>query len=940
MKNYVKGNFNNIYYNILSFNSIFLVCLYREKKDEFEIYYLTSHLFSKEDKKEFEKDIRLQITNFDGIHVKPFTGDILFYNLIEMKSNMRLASIFGFESNNFPISFRLVKDIDREHDPEEQHPYLIGYNSLNYDMTILALYYMEVFREKEDKAVFLSTNEKAMKRYSDEIYSPYFKENMSNRLKYIYTNNEEEQKLISTYRINGMYLKIDRDIPSNQAYHVRNNQINSGRHIDLRMLNEKSINTDKEKLLGMLGYRIWNKEIDTISKENNKELAIEEIKKTITYNCAIVLGYKMLFHDRTYYVTFKLRKQMINDYPEIVFEKMPGTGIENYKPDINSKNIKRDRITINSSSANIATACLCPYGSLSDIDGVSFLYPSKEKAETLGISQVNVLDETIKFIDEKMKPLVKNRRGQEIIDSLYEAINMYRNIEGKNFNRALDKESCNIKDFIRNVNVPYMDKNGDVSNCYVTFSAGGIHGAEYDQEAYRKDCATYIERKRLIKSGYDENSEEFASEVEQIKKPELFKGDVNLKKLNKKYKKTTFGNANHEDFISYYANLLINMGAFNNIGLGYNRYKEIYEAKEEYSKLMNDTTIPEDKRMMYEFMREGTKLILNSASGAADVKYDSPIRMNNVIISMRIIGQLFTWRIGQAQSLEGARVVSTNTDGLYTIYDEEKNAEILKKEAEKIYIDIHPELVYLVSKDANNRFEGILNGRTGNSLYDIEIKKASGGTLSCFNGPITTKSLEHPAIIDWGLAEFIKWKVLQGKVDSFDSEVGNKLLSEIAPCYFNNKSDFLRMFQNIICSNPDKGNYYFGLEKPYEEKYEDKITPMYLPKCNRIFYVNPNNVPDKYKSYITYLARTYIEEKESNASNLAVRVIKDINNNREVLITGTPKIGKVKGITYATPCMIINEELACTKFELSWLDIDFYNKILGEKYEENWKNKN
>jgi hypothetical protein len=49
---------------------------------------------------------------------------------------------------------------------------------------------------------------------------------------------------------------------------------------------------------------------------------------------------------------------------------------------------------------------------------------------------------------------------------------------------------------------------------------------------------------------------------------------------------------------------------------------------------------------------------------------------------MRIIGQLFSWRIGQAQVIAGARVPSTNTDGLYTAdLDETTNNTILSQVA-------------------------------------------------------------------------------------------------------------------------------------------------------------------------------------------------------------------------------------------------------------------
>ena len=100
--------------------------------------------------------------------------------------------------------------------------------------------------------------------------------------------------------------------------------------------------------------------------------------------------------------------------------------------------------------------------------------------------------------------------------------------------------------------------------------------------------------------------------------------------------------SNHEDFTSYYPSMLINMSAFENPGLGYDRYAEIFQQKEDFGKKMKDKSLPQEQRDLYSIMRNGTKLILNSASGAADVTYNTPIRMNNRITAMRIIGQLFT----------------------------------------------------------------------------------------------------------------------------------------------------------------------------------------------------------------------------------------------------------------------------------------------------------
>ena len=123
------------------------------------------------------------------------------------------------------------------------------------------------------------------------------------------------------------------------------------------------------------------------------------------------------------------------------------------------------------------------------------------------------------------------------------------------------------------------------------------------------------------------------------KEPVLFaKTDKGGTKLHPRYVYTSIAYANHEDFTSYYPNLLRMMKAFYNEGLGYDRYGEIFDQKSKYGKLMKDETLLKDERERYKVLREGVKLILNSASGAGDATFDSNIRVNNQIISMRIIG--------------------------------------------------------------------------------------------------------------------------------------------------------------------------------------------------------------------------------------------------------------------------------------------------------------
>lgn len=908
MNNYIKEKCNNIYYNIKSYKDIFVICFFYEINHLFEIYYLCESIHFGRNVGLMMEKVKNEMVEYDGECEKRFSGEIRTYNLRDMKSNLRLAKLTGFVSDS--LNYTITCDTDNGYSPEK-YPYIMGYHNWNYGSSMLALYLCEVLRTGTDgQPVFVPVAPIVMNQFHEELHSQYFKKSMQERLKYIYTDNPDEIRRKETLKINGRYLK---PVFHTNASKVRRYQFMTGRHVDIARLNEKKSDANLDKQTGILGYQIHDFNIPMTGQGEHEETG--RYCKILERIVSETENLKNLFHDKNYIMTLKLKRQLIMDYPELVYEKQKGSARENYKPDVKAEKIRYDRMTVNSTSAQIVSNCLCPYGTLRDIDTVSFLYPSKDKADQLGVPQVNVLDEIYKFIKEEMRPLVKDWQGRDILQKLKGMVDMFRSIEGRNFNDTLASDAERLDQYSKKINVPYMNQEGRYSDCYVTFSMGGLHGAQYNKEKFEQEIGTNGQMTGLFSEDADGNTV-----------------------LHKKYTVTSFGKSNHEDFISYYTILLCNMEAFKNDGIGYDRYEEIFRRKEDLEKLMKDKNLSKEQRELYTVMRENTKLILTSASGASDVNYNSSIRMNNRIISMRIIGQLFTWRIGQAQALKGAKVISTNTDGLYTVMDEKLNSEILEREAGKVYVGIKPEVVYLVSKDSNNRLEGVYNGYSGNSMNDITVTRAHGAQLNGMNGAITTKSPDHPVIIDWALAEILKWKALNGRMDEFSDEMGMNLIKRIALCQFPEKREYLRMFQHIISSSLDKKNYNFGTKVPYASNNSNKITPIAIAKCNRVFYVDSGKVPAKCRDQIIYLAAAYIRSEMADIEKLALHVIKNLYHDENAIITGTPRIKRINGIEYSIPCMIINDSLDSTDFDPEWLNYEYYNYILGKTYKNNWQN--
>lgn len=966
------------FYDIESLDNVFTLCNFAFEHDRVDVFYLVDdqRLLS-------VPDLYQTMANVIYAANKNFTGKIMFYDLHEKAANDLLAETMGLSDSymvndpdnksSYPDRFRPVCDTDPGYD-EDKHPYLMGYNSYNYDTTMLAMYFHEVYPILPDKSdstgatktcVFQATTAKLMRQYNDELFLSAFKTSMPTRLCHTYDTAKKFWE--------GPNYKDPR-------WKIRKSMLNTGRHLDVARLNEKQQKVGLKRLLGMLGYQIL--ESKKLRPGQSTIETPDQLFDLVAYNVSDCVNLKYgIFDHKVYQGQFSLKKGLLQSYPELIYEQDGQT----YKPNISSKHVRRDRLTIDSSAAQLATKALCPYGHLKDIPVVSFLYPSARKAAELGIQQVNVLEETRKFF-------YRNFQQPELRQEFDRIYAFYKRIEGKNFNMSKNymddwqnQDGYQSPEDVRlyskgDTCLYYFNADGSPSSCFVTFSIGGIHGAEYnkalydaDMEQYETACSLMGQVQALYPDPLDLKKAKTVSltlpdgtigqyKAAQFlktgstlktsaykdisaKKPVLFKTDEKTggTKLNPKYVFTSADPTNHEDFTSYYPNLLRMMSAFYNEGLGYDRYNEIFENKQKFGKLMKDKSLTQAERDLYSVQRDGTKLVLNSASGAADANFESNIRMNNVIISMRIIGQLFSWRIGQAQTIAGARITSTNTDGLFSVLDPAINNPVLERESKDIGVEIEPEETYLISKDSNNRIE--MDETTG------KIDRASGGTLACHQGPDPQKSLAHPAIMDWALCEYLV-VAAHGYKDlainkMFDTETGMNILKS-ATARFPEKTKLLNMFQNVIASSPGSVSYNFGTTD------SNPGVPIILQHYNRVFIMKdktPGTIHihaavSKKITPATRAKRLRDNERPQIHDDLALQVL----NANGVKVTDIPAdseatVKKVTNIETDWYMLVENRDLKqLTDQEMSNildnLDYEKYLELFQDGFNANWRNTN
>ena len=813
------------------------------QEDRVMLFYLFDDIVITDDIKEkitahiFEKNKQLvpEHTNIMYMDMHDETVNRLMLNIFCVDNKPAFAKP---EENSFA---ELTGHINSDLDADNAFPYMIGYNSAGYDCTVISYYFNEVWGfDSKGKGSFMPTTAAYMRKFNNLLFESY-KDNMPQALQSTESN-------------------------------IYQNMLRSGLYLDAAKVNDKVYKMPLKRIMGMLGMDIFE---DDDVKGNKPVKTLAEILKLFAYNVSDCVKLSKLFGHRAYLAQYQLKKGLLDAYPDLIYN--------------DKKEVRINRLKIDDTSAKFAARVLCPDGYLPDIRAVSFEYPKG--------SGRNILQETWDWARERFKNHPEVMRDH--LDPIFE---YYKSIEGKNFDDSEHYDQTYVLDGlpagkIRDIPwpctcTPYFNADGTFAETYVNFGIGGIHGAEYNQALYLQDLAeeakinaevnwflshfksedeikalkatVEIDGEKYKLSKYVTKRKDGTIKIKYAKPVELFKKDKKSGTwaLNKRYTYCSDDEVDHEDFTSYYPCMLMNLKAYENKALGEDRYVQQFNNKTLYGKYMKDPARPKSEQQFYATLREGTKLILNSASGASDTAYDNSIRMNNVIISMRIIGQLFTWRIGQAQTLEGFKIISTNTDGLYAVCDEtnrELCRSILEREAASIGVDIEPEEMRLVSKDANNRIEISLSGK---------VLTASGGDTACHEGPVPTKALSHPALID---ALLVKYLVKYSVNEPFDDMKAMEILAEMKAT--EDPLKLLILYQQIINSSEGSVRFIFGMIGDQIRTFQHN-NRIFAVKCEaaHLYIANGNNIYQGHDETADKVLTTYGVNPDEYANTRIIKI--------------------------------------------------------------------
>ncbi|MGN7308724.1 hypothetical protein ACTHQ2_22550, partial [Bacillus subtilis] len=320
-------------------------------------------------------------------------------------------------------AFYPVKQTDPDYD-ENRHGYRFGYNSKNYHMTMLAALLSQIHPDYftrhyinspvlVDRAIPLTAA--FLRDYHNELLEETWRKDMPKRLTYEETANQNQKE---NYTLLGWLM--------------RKGWLLSGRYIDVARLNEKSQGIELKRLLGTLGLHI--KESHKTENKNQIE-TLEEFADGLSCSIYDVLNLQTLFEQNLYQKSFNIRGRLLADYPQTIYGQRKCITPEHQEAQVdtgNYLNVRKNRLTRDSTSASFVEYAIAPYKPIKDIEKVSFMYPSEIEAKKLGIVPTDILEDTKAYFEQHVTRDPHDPAHQDFM----QIYRFYDGMRGRNFNSS------------------------------------------------------------------------------------------------------------------------------------------------------------------------------------------------------------------------------------------------------------------------------------------------------------------------------------------------------------------------------------------------------------------------------------------------------------------------------------------------------------------------
>ena len=933
-------------------------------------------------------------------HTQPIS--VYQYDRELLKSGSQYCQI----SDAYNLLFKYYSD--KVTDPDfNPHRYgngiMIGYNSDNYDLTILAGWLARLIRvpgvlralnqDRKNWPQNLRTNERIHLAW---LLNPQSIRQFNDYLFSLTCHHRSMPEALMTAPVDHHFMSRFQ----NPAWYIRKGWLQTNRFLDILHLNHRISLKRVEAMTGMqLNESVY------VSSKRDVITNLRQLADFLAYNINDVNATRKAFEMPVYQDALKLRRLLLRKFPALTYSfdhhKVKRQQATAQDVLVAPDNLRFTRLTDDSSSAQFIINTIAPYHALKDIPGVDYSYPDPRVLRLLKrkYPQRNLIDHPVDILDQTMqwagKQDHKYHTKGRITKSLMPIYNTYKQLEYCNVNRdlctvqhhqliSLDRSLLDPRGNLHqigpyvnlntvmhryNTNAAYIKSNGQPSSCLVAFGTGGIHGLEIRQSRFLKEIHQYKKRLKIQKQiqkifGSDNRgaaaakwknvinlrgklvkAQPYLKSGSTVKKaawrhfkfPRLFKKIKRSGRyiLKNEYNYISVGSCQHEDFSGYYPLLISRLGAFWPRDEKTDLYRHLYIERLHLKSQLNRYTKNSSSWDKINLRQKLRKLLLNSASGAGSANFTNHLRMNNRIVSMRIIGQLFAWRIGEAETLAGGRVVSTNTDGMYVMNLSPKvNNQILFKNVREMLLNIAPvPLARLVSKDANNRVE------VEEHHHHNILTEAKGGTLTSWQGPGPTNNLSHPAVIDWVLAHYLAYYHGNPSNHPFDNKMALRYLGQMRANLLKPAKAFLalKMFQWVTAVSRWKHRFLFlQIYQQCGHNYRLKDFKK-LGKINRLFLIKSQTVGQFLKIAKVQKANWYRFNNDAAYQDKLIGLVESNLNQHVGKIVKYPDMPKDQNV-YVDGHNLRLFPVTKRRFLYHHLDLEAYLQIVKAKFNSSWSN--
>lgn len=465
-------------------------------------------------------------------------------------------------------------------------------------------------------------------------------------------------------------------------------------HIDIAKLARAQANGEEAKFPPGLKREMARYGLDIIIDElvagqTDDALRASDINRLIVYNLNDVVGTLLVGRNKLVTSALETRDIVREMYPYTSAKAVPLDKVKRWNPP------ERD-----CTAAELAGRVLIgeKYMKPQDYAAISYIFPLPSGEHDL----LEYIRETEEFVPDDLFAFFAHFRGQDTSTSKLDY----------HVKRSQPITHC------AKINIPYYRDRKPI-DCFIRVSTGGAHGS------VMSGLSAYTEEEIAAWTRADTGAAAH-------QRPTLDIID-----------------AIHLDWSSFYPTMASKMQLYKSSD-GVDRYSEIIKARLEIKGSLNHDRSNWSSSDYDLFNKEqGLKFVLNNATGAGNMHSRfALLPVDNKTLSMRLIGNMLIWCLGQRLAQAGAFIVSTNTDGLYiTGIDLQEVQRVVDAYVNDYAMPVEPEIVpRFINRDTSNRIEygesgvsvigGRLNGGLALKHNDFMISRNASQPLAVANAVI------------------------------------------------------------------------------------------------------------------------------------------------------------------------------------------------------------